>query len=100
MRGLRPTQVGWRLGRAGVSPGGPELWIAYDRTTCVVGPQGSGKTLSVLAPALLDSPGGALVTLTKPDDVFLSVTHRGRGGRPVAVLDPFNLVPGLPELIW
>lgn len=100
MKRIPPTAVGWRLGRAGAGVGGPDVWVPFDRTTLVMGPQGSGKTLSVLAPALLDAPGGCLVTLTKPEDVFLTVTERGRGGRPVAVLDPFNLTPGLPELVW
>jgi type IV secretion system protein VirD4 len=93
-----PHEVGWRLGRAGRT--GPGLWVPFDRTTCVIGPQGSGKTLDLLVPALLDAPGGALVTLTKPEDLFLTLAARQRGGRPVAVLDPFNLAPGTPELVW
>lgn len=95
---IDPRQVGWRLGQSG--HGGPELWVPYDRTTCVIGPQGSGKTLDLLVPALLDAPGGALVTLTKPGDLFLTLEARQRDGRPVAVLDPFNLAPGTPELVW
>ncbi|WP_242667561.1 type IV secretory system conjugative DNA transfer family protein [Nocardioides sp. PD653] len=99
---VRPHEVGWRLGRAGRS--GPDLWVPFDRTTCVIGPQGSGKTLDLLVPALLDAPGGALVTLTKPEDLFLTreARQQGTGGglRPVAVLDPFNLAPGTPELVW
>lgn len=93
-----PTEVGWRLGRAGRH--GPHLWVPFDRTTCVIGPQGSGKTLDLLVPALLDAPGGALVTLTKPEDLFLTLEARQRDGRPVAVLDPFDLAPGTPELVW
>jgi len=96
--GRDPHQVGWRLGRAGRT--GPVLWVPYDRTTCVIGPQGSGKTLDLLVPALLDAPGGALVTLTKPEDLFLTLQARQRDGRPVVVLDPFNLAPGTPELVW
>jgi type IV secretion system protein VirD4 len=97
--GMRdPHQVGWRLGKAGRT--GPDLWVPFDRTTCVIGPQGSGKTLDLLVPALLDAPGGALVTLTKPEDLFLTLEARQRDGRPVAVLDPFNLAPGAPELVW
>ncbi|WP_245916748.1 type IV secretory system conjugative DNA transfer family protein [Nocardioides gansuensis] len=95
---IDPRQVGWRLGKAGRS--GPELWVPFDRTTCVIGPQGSGKTLDLLVPALLGAPGGALVTLTKPEDLFLTLEVRQHDGRPVAVLDPFNLAPGTPELVW
>lgn len=96
MRHVNPHEVGWRLGRAGRR--GPELWVPFDRTTCVIGPQGSGKTLDLLVPALLDAPGGALVTLTKPEDLFLTLEARQATG-PVAVLDPFGLAPGVPELV-
>jgi type IV secretion system protein VirD4 len=93
------TEVGWRLG-AGVVPASGELWVPYDRATGVYGPQGSGKTLDLLAPALLDAPGAALVTLTKAEDLLLTIDARAAGGRPVAVCDPFGTVPGLPELVW
>jgi type IV secretion system protein VirD4 len=94
-----PTGVGWHLGRSRV-PRGVELWVPYDRTCGVYGPQGSGKTLDLLAPALLSAPGAALVTLTKVDDLLLTVGRRAEHGRPVGVLDPFGLAPGLPELVW
>jgi pantothenate kinase-related protein Tda10 len=68
---FKPAEVGWRLGRA-YEPRGGELWVPWDRTTGVIGPQGSGKTLDLLAPALLQAPGAALVTLTKVDDLLLS----------------------------
>ncbi|MGE0229992.1 MAG: type IV secretory system conjugative DNA transfer family protein [Dehalococcoidia bacterium] len=96
LKHVDPYEVGWRLGQAGRR--GPELWVPYDRTTCVIGPQGSGKTLDLLVPALLDAPGGALVTLTKPEDLFLTLEARQKVG-PVAVLDPFGLAPGVPELV-
>ena len=92
-------QVGWRLGDAR-EPRGGQLWVPWDRTAGVIGPQGSGKTLDLLTPALLAAPGPALVTLTKVNDLLLSITDRGRDGRPVLVLDPFGLAPGLPELVW
>ena len=99
MTRFEPHDVGWRLGRS-ASPRGVELWVPYDRTTGVYGPQGSGKTLDLLTPALLAAPGAALVTLTKPDDLLLTLDHRSSGGRPVAVLDPFDLAHGVPELVW
>lgn len=95
---IDPHEVGWHLGHAGTS--GPELWVPFDRTTCVIGPQGSGKTLDLLVPALLDFPGAALVTLTKPEDLFLTLEDRQRDHRPVVVMDPFNMAPGVPELVW
>jgi len=79
----RPTDaaVGWRLGRSQI-PRGVELWVPYDRATGVYGPQGSGKTLDLLTPALLRTPGAALVTLTKPEDMFLTLTRRAVGDSP------------------
>ena len=99
MRRLDRSGIGWRLGRSHI-PRGVDLWVPYDRTAGVYGPQGSGKTLDLLTPALLAAPGAALVTLTKPDDLLLTLEHRQSGGRPVAVLDPFGLAPGVPELVW
>ena len=94
-----PTDIGWRIGRT-PTPRGVELWSRYDRTAGVYGEQGSGKTLDVLAPALLAHRGAGLATLTKVDDLLLTAGRRGRGGRPIAVLDPFGAAPGLPELVW
>jgi hypothetical protein len=48
---FKPAEVGWRLGRA-YEPRGGGLWVPWDRTTGVIGPPGSGKTLDLLAPAL------------------------------------------------
>ena len=99
MRRFAPHQVGWRLGTAR-EPHGGELWVPWDRTAGVIGPQGSGKTLDLLVPALLDAPGAAMTTLTKVDDLLLSFPCRSTGDRPCVVLDPFGLVPGLPEVVW
>src|SRR5215218_7065181 len=100
-----PTDIGWRLGRSRV-PLGVELWCRYDRTTGVYGEQGSGKTLDLLAPALLAHRGAGLATLTKVDDLLLTAGRRQQPPhpdgppRPIAVLDPFGAAPGLPELVW
>lgn len=94
-----PTQVGWRIGKA-VEPHAGHLWCPWDRTAGVIGPQGSGKTLDLLTPALLAAPGAALVTLTKTDDLLLTLTERQRDNRPCLVCDPFRQADGLPELIW
>jgi type IV secretion system protein VirD4 len=96
---FHPSEVGWRLGRAHQPRGGP-LWVPWDRTAGVIGPQGSGKTLDLLIPALLSASGAALVTLTKVDDLLLSFPVRSRYGQPCLVLDPFGLARGLPELVW
>jgi type IV secretion system protein VirD4 len=68
---FNPSDVGWHLGRA-QAPRGGALWVPWDRTTGVIGPQGSGKTLDLLIPALFKAPGAALVTLTKVDELLLS----------------------------
>lgn len=99
MRIFNPKEVGWQIGCAH-EPRGGELWVPWDRTTGVIGPQGSGKTLDLLTPALLGAPGAALVTLTKLDDLLLSLPSRSSDDRPCVVLDPFGLAVGLPELIW
>ena len=93
------SEVGWRLGRCREPRGGGSLWVPWDRTAGVVGPQGSGKTLDLLTPSLIGAPGAALVTLTKVDDLLLSFTARSCEERPCVVLDPFGLAPGLPELV-
>ncbi|TIC79026.1 type IV secretory system conjugative DNA transfer family protein [Nocardioides sp. GY 10127] len=97
-RDWRPESTGWRVGSVGPLRG-KDLWIPYDRTTLVIGPQGSGKTLDLLTPALLEAPGAALVTLTKPQDLHLTWAARRAAG-PTVVLDPFGLVPGLTPLVW
>lgn len=101
---FHPSDVGWRIGHAH-EPRGGELWVPWDRTAGVIGPQGSGKTLDLLTPALLGAPGAALVTLTKVEDLLLSLTERSRDDRPCVVLDPFGLADGIwgngiAELIW
>jgi type IV secretory pathway TraG/TraD family ATPase VirD4 len=92
-------QLSYVLGRSRL-PRGVTLRVRHDRTLGAFGEQGAGKTLDLLAPALLAHPGAALVTLTKLDDLLLTVGRRQREHRPVAVLDPFGLAPGLPELVW
>jgi len=98
-RAARLNQLGWQIGIATEPHAGP-LWCPWDRTCGVIGPQGSGKTLDLLTPALLAAPGAALVTLTKTDDLLLTITARSDDKGPCVVLDPFGQADGLPELIW
>ena len=58
MRKFDPRAVGWNLG-TGEHPRRGQLWVPWDRTAGVIGPQGSGKTLDTLVPALLGAPGAA-----------------------------------------
>ena len=99
-----PWDVGWRIGTAH-EPRGGELWVPWDRTAGVIGPQGSGKTLDLLTPALLGAPGAALVTLTKVEDLLLSLTERSRDDRPVRGARPVRPRrgpggTGFDELVW
>lgn len=99
IRAIEPSAIGWPLGR-GHEPRTGDLWVPWDRTAGVIGPQGSGKTLDLLSPALLAAEGAALVTLTKLDDLLLTLAARSSGDRPCVVLDPFGLAPGGPEMVW
>lgn len=96
---IQPTQIGWHIGTSTSTAKPVDLWAAWDRTTGVFGQQGCGKTLDVLIPALLQAPGAALMTLTKPQDMFLTLDHRTDHG-PVRVLDPFGLTPGIDPFLW
>lgn len=96
---IDPCQVGWQIGTSKWPRGAGDLWVRWERTTGIIGPQGSGKTLDCLIPALLQAPGAALVTLTKPQDMLLSWAARSRRG-PCVVLDPFGLTKGMPELVF
>ncbi|MGQ0843488.1 MAG: type IV secretory system conjugative DNA transfer family protein [Sporichthyaceae bacterium] len=93
-----PTEFGYSLGRS-VRPRGVDLWSRLDRSTRVVGPMGSGKTMRLIAPALRDAPGAALATSTKADLYELTVVPRRQRG-PVATMDPLRIVPGAEPLRW
>ena len=88
LKHVRPHDVGWRLGQAGRS--GPELWVPFDRTTCVIGPQGSGKTLDLLVPALLAvelDPGYADDGQRLLEDWDLTQPAEGTGAAAAAYLN-------------
>jgi type IV secretion system protein VirD4 len=101
--GFDPLDFGICLGTA-THARKQDLYIRADRTTAVVGAQGSGKSLDALLPTLLGAPGAALVTLTKLGDLLLVVDERaaprrpGEPPRPYAVMDLFGMAPGLPQL--
>lgn len=97
-RHVRLADVAVHVG-CSCDPAGVEIFVRSDRTLGVIGQQGSGKTLDLLVPALLEWKGSALVTLTKPNDMYLSWAGRAEVG-PCMVLDPFGITPGLPELVW
>lgn len=93
-----PTEYGYSLGRS-VRPRGVDLWSRLDRSTRVIGPMGSGKTMRLIAPALRDAPGAALATSTKADLYELTVVPRSKRGS-VVTMDPLRIVPGAEPLRW
>ena len=88
------TSAAWPLGRSRHLRG-VQLWVPFGRTAGVIGPAGT-----VLAHAALAAPDGLLQASMDPDAVLLTLARRSRDGRPVAVCDPFGLLPGLPPLVW
>ncbi len=95
-----PKDVGWRIGAAH-EPRGGDLWVPWDRTAGVIGPQLRQKPSTCSPRHCSVPPGAALVTLTKVEDLLLSLTERSRDDRPCVVLDPFGLAEGVvDELIW
>jgi type IV secretion system protein VirD4 len=59
----------------------------------VLGPTGSGKTRSVVIPAVLDHRGPMVVIDVKGELFRATHRHVARGGRRVMLLDPFRLLP-------
>lgn len=53
-----------------------------EHAVLVLGPPRSGKTVSIVIPAVVTAPGPVLVTSTKPEVMQLcAATVRARGGR-------------------
>ena len=91
MTSINATDLGWRLGKSTV-PSGVEVWVPYDRTAGVYGPQGSGKTLDLLTPALLGCSGGCA---RHSHQARRPLPHsRGAGGRRAARPRPRPVRPG------
>ena len=88
------AQAAWPLGRSRHLRG-VQLRVPFERTAGVLGPAGAA-----LAHAALAAPDALLHASMDPDAVLLTLTRRSSGGRPVAVCDPFGLLPGLPPLVW
>ena len=92
------TQPVWPDGFAGIYLGmgaRDPVFSGYEHASLVIGPPRSGKTTSVVIPALALWPGPAVVTSTKPDILTATTAHRSKGGQ-VWVWDPTGTVP-VPE---
>ena len=70
----------------GAGARGP-VWAAGERSVLVLGPPRSGKTTSLVAPAVLAAAGPVVSTSTKPDVLEATLRARRRAG-PCFVYDP------------
>jgi type IV secretion system protein VirD4 len=79
----------------GVSQG---RWVTADpeHAVMILGPPRSGKTSSVIIPAILAAPGAALVTSTKPDVMQATMSSRSEIGQ-VWLFDPTGEQHDLPD---
>lgn len=88
----KPTEYGWKLGT--VVSGhkhmrGRSVYTPGPRPTGIVGPTESGKT-QLLINGVVETPGAAVVTSTKPELVLTTKAIRQHHG-PVAVFNPQGL---------
>jgi type IV secretion system protein VirD4 len=91
-----PSDVGYLLGRSR----GQDVWASVEDSILLLGPPRSGKGLHLVINSILDAPGAAITTATRPDTIAATLTERQRRG-PVAVFDPQRLAEGLPAgLRW
>jgi type IV secretion system protein VirD4 len=82
----------------GFRPGGGWMTADPEHAVMVLGPPRSGKTSTVVIPAMLAAPGAAVSTATKPD--VLSATWRARAeAGQVWLFDPTGRQEELPREI-
>ena len=96
--GKDPRSRRGRIGLGQTDPGGRLLAAERTHSVCVLGPAGSGKTLSVIVPALLEWPGPVVTTSVKTDVLDLTEARRRAVG-PVLVYDPTGST-GRPSATW
>jgi type IV secretion system protein VirD4 len=77
---------------------GTRVYSPHSRGMLVIGPTGSGKT-SWMVHSVLDFPGAAYVTSTRPELVEMTAPIRARRG-PVYVFNPANLGGIATTLTW
>jgi type IV secretory pathway TraG/TraD family ATPase VirD4 len=82
----------------GLAPGGSWITAEPEHAVMVLGPPRSGKTSSVVIPALLAAPGAAISTTTKPDVLRATWRSRSELGQ-VWLFDPSGEREQLPRQI-
>ena len=90
----RPTQLGWRWGKAR----GVDVWTSVRDAVVLLGPSGAGKGVYVVNPRVLDAPGAVVVTSTRPDVLTATLTARAKIG-PVGVISADGSVGDLAETV-
>jgi type IV secretory pathway TraG/TraD family ATPase VirD4 len=84
----------------GLSPGGGWVTADSEHAVMVLGPPRSGKTSTVVIPAMLAAPGPAVSTATKPDVLEATWRARAQIGQ-VWLFDPSGEQRELPrEIRW
>jgi type IV secretion system protein VirD4 len=91
------TRVG-RIGLGEAVPGRFKLAAPRTHSVLVLGPPGSGKTVSIVVPTLRDWAGPAVVTSVKPDILDATGDHRAQVGK-VWIFDPTEST-GRPSAKW
>ena len=79
----------------GYRPGGNWVTADPEHAVIVLGPPRSGKTSSVVIPAMLAAPGAAVSTATKPDVMEATWRSRAQLGQ-MWLFDPTGEQPDLP----
>jgi type IV secretion system protein VirD4 len=80
----------------GFRPGGGWVTADPEHAVMVLGPPRSGKTSSIVIPAILAAPGAVVSTATKPDVLQATWRARSQMGQ-VWLFDPTGEQPDLPR---
>lgn len=86
----------------GAGPSSQPVFATSERAVLVLGPPRSGKTTSIVIPAILVSNGPVISTSTKPDVMRCTAGARSRVG-PTALYDPSGTIEppdGVSTLRW
>ncbi|HXW35159.1 MAG TPA: type IV secretory system conjugative DNA transfer family protein, partial [Acidimicrobiales bacterium] len=78
------------------------VWSGRERSVLVLGPPRSGKTTSLIIPAVLTAPGAVVSTSTKPDVLSATAGSRSRQG-PILLYDPSGTIEvplGVEPVRW
>jgi type IV secretory pathway TraG/TraD family ATPase VirD4 len=81
-----PSEVGILLGHSRRR----ECWASVEDSVIVVGPPRAGKGLHQIIGTIIDAPGAAVTTSTRPDNLLATLGLRRKIG-PVAIFDPQGL---------